>query len=62
VIPEHRQAIHGRTWDREWEPRAVEVYRRPGRSIFGAALNVALAIALGIVMGLLLWAELGGLL
>jgi hypothetical protein len=61
VIPEHRQAIHGRTFDREWQPRAVEHYRRPSR-IFGAALNVALAIALGIVMGLLAWAELGGLL
>ncbi len=28
-IPEHRRVIHGRTWSQEWQPCAVEHYRRP---------------------------------
>jgi hypothetical protein len=59
VIPEHRQAIHGRTFDREWQPRAVEHYRRPSARL-AAIKNVALAIALGLSLALLGWAELTG--
>jgi hypothetical protein len=32
-IPEGRHVINGRTFDREWQPCAVEHYRRPSRGL-----------------------------
>ena len=29
MIPAHREVINGRTWDREWQPIAIEHYRAP---------------------------------
>jgi hypothetical protein len=55
MIPEHRKAIHGRTWDREWQPRAVEHHRR---SLFATLADAVFAIILGVVIALTLWSML----
>ena len=59
MIPEQRQAIHGRTFDRQWEPRAVEHYQRRSH-VISTLLDIALAVALGGGIALLAWAELTG--
>ncbi len=51
-IPDHRRAIHGRTWDREWTPEAVEHHRasrlvRFARQTVAAAAIVAFAVLVG---------------
>jgi hypothetical protein len=48
-IPEGRHVLNGRTFDREWQPCAIEHYRRPGtplRTIGAWALLLALTAML----------------
>jgi hypothetical protein len=59
VIPQERQAINGRTFDRQWEPRAVEHHRRTS-SVLDIVLSIALACAIGVSLALLGWLELTG--
>lgn len=50
MIPEHRRAINGRTWDREWNPYAGTHYKRPPRADRWA--GIALAVAIGVALAL----------
>ena len=54
-IPPERHIIHGRTWDREWHPEAIEHHRVRARHIARIAWPVACilsAIAIGAIAAL----------
>jgi hypothetical protein len=57
-LPEHRRAINGRTFSRQWRPEewaAVETYRQP---CWERIADVVMAVAIGIVLAIILvsWA------
>lgn len=56
MIPEHRRAIYGRTWDREWNPYAGTHYKRQQRADRWAGLLLAVAIGVAGAVALVVWA------
>ncbi len=60
-LPEHRRAIHARTWNTSWSPAAmdpIESYTSPV-PLLDWLLGIALAVALGISGALILLAYFG---
>lgn len=58
MIPAERQAINGRTWTQVWEPRAIEVYRKPRTDTLA---GIALAVCIGLAIVALALNEFGAL-
>ncbi|MCB1891115.1 MAG: hypothetical protein KDF48_02760 [Rhodocyclaceae bacterium] len=56
-LPEHRRAIHARTWARTWRHADFDpIERWPGRPRrWETAADIALALAIGVGLTLWMW-------
>lgn len=59
-LPDHRRAIHARTWPRTWRPADFDPIERPrrGGGRWETAADIALALAIGVGLTLWIWEAL----